>query len=87
MIKEIKNLIFLVIIVLFIFFTCRYYFSDAHVKKSYRALANISQKIELYSENFSTLENDTSDIIEYIKNTQSKKKKKYYFWELIDKND
>ena len=31
--------------------------------------------------------NDTQDIIEYVKNTKSKNKRKYSFWELIDKND
>ena len=87
MIKEIKYLIFTIIIFFFIFFTGKYYFSDSHKKKSYRSLSSIDQKIKLYSENLPILENDTQNIIEYVKNTQTKKKKKYYFWELIDKND
>jgi|TARA_B100000780_G_C20868587_1_gene345448 hypothetical protein len=87
MIKKAKYLIFLIIIVLFIFFTSRYYFSDLHKKKSYRSLLNIDKKINLYSEDLPILINDTKNIIEYVKNTQTKKKKKYYFWELIDKND
>ena len=87
MVKEVKYLIFLLMIILFIFFTGKYYFSDAHKKKSYRSISNIDQKMELYSKNLPILENDTQNIIEYVKNTQTKKKKKYYFWELIDKND
>jgi hypothetical protein len=87
MIKEIKYLFFTIIIIFFIYFTCRYYFSDSHKKKSYRSLANIDQKIDLYSKNLPILKNDTHNIIEYVKNTETKKKKKYFFWKLIDKND
>ena len=87
MVKEIKYLIFTIIIILFVFFTGRHYFSDSYKKKSYRSLSSIDKKIKLYSENLSILENDTQNIIEYVKNTQTKKKKKYYFWDLINKND
>ena len=38
MLKEIKYLIFALIIFLFIFFTVKYYFSDNNKKKSYRSL-------------------------------------------------
>ncbi len=87
MIKEIKYLIFIIIIILFIFFTGKYYFSDSYKKKSYRSLASIDQKIKSYSENLPLLESDTKNIIEYVKNTQTKKKKKYFFWELINKDE
>ena len=87
MIKEIKYLIFSLIIVFFIFFTTKHYFSDAHKKKSYRSLTNIDKKIEIYSQELPTLDNDTQNIIEYVKNTQSKKKKKYHFWKLLSKNE
>ena len=36
---------------------------------------------------FSSLENDTGDVIEYVNKTNAKKKKKFYFWELLDKNE
>ena len=87
MFKEVKYLIFTTIIVLFIFFTGRYYFSDSYKKKSYRSLNSIDEKINLYSKNLPVLKNDTQNIIEYVKNNQTKKKKKYFFWELIDKNE
>ena len=87
MIKQQKNLIFTIIIILFVSLTIRYYLSDSYKKKSYRSLTSIDKKISLYSENLPILVNDTKNIIEYVKNTQTKKKKKYYFWELIDKND
>ena len=87
MIKEIKYLLFLSIILFFIFFTLKYYFSDTHKKKSYRSLTNLNMKIKTYSKDLPILEDDTKDIIEYVKDNQKKKKKKYYFWELLDKND
>ena len=87
MIKEIKYLIYLLVIISFVLFTVKYYFSDEHKKKSYRSLSNINKKIEIYSKKIPTLNDDTKDIIEYVKNTKTKKKKKYYFWELLDKND
>ena len=86
MVKEIKYLVFIIIIILFIFFTGKYYFSDANKKKSYKSFLSIDKKIKTYSQDLPILENDTQNIIEYVKNTQ-KKKKKYYFWKLIDKND
>ena len=87
MIKEIKYSLFLVIIFVFLFFTVKYYFSDDNRKKSYRSFINIENKINSYAENLPILENNTKDIIEYIDKTEIKKKKKYYFWELIGKND
>ena len=87
MIKEIKYFIFLLIIILFIFFTAKYYFSDSHKKKTYRSLTNINREIQEYSQKLPILDDDTQNIIEYVKNTQTKKKKKYFFWKLLDKDE
>ncbi len=86
MIKEIKYFIFLIIILIFIFFSVKYYFSEDYKKKSYRSLSNLEKKIDLYSQKLPILEDDTQKIIEYVKNTQTKKRK-YYFWELLYKNE
>ena len=87
MIKEIKYLIFIIIILIFTFFTGKYYFSDSNKKKSYRSFNNIDQKINIYSQNIPILDDNTKKIIEYVNNTKTKKRKKYYFWKLIDRND
>jgi hypothetical protein len=84
MLKEIKYLIFIIIISLFLFFTGKYYFSDENIKKSYRSQKNIDEKIKIYAKNLPILENDTNDIIEYVKQTDKKKKKKFNFWKLLD---
>ena len=87
MIKEIKYLIFIFIIFLFMFFTGRYYFSDINKKNSYRSLNNIDEKINMYSEKLTVLEDDTKNIIEYIEQSDSKKKKKFNFWKLLESNE
>ena len=84
MLKEIKYLIFILIISLFIFFTGKYYFSDENIKNSYRSYQNIDQKIKNYSKELPVLENDTNDIIEYVNQTNKKKKKKFNFWKLLE---
>ena len=84
MLKEIKYLICIVIITLFIFFTGKYYFSDENIKKSYRSYKNINEKIKIYSKELPILENDTNDVIEYVKQTNEKKKKKFNFWKLLE---
>ena len=71
MLKEIKYLIFIIVISVFIFFTGRYYFSDENLKNSYRSYKNNDEKIKQYSENLPILENDTQDIIEYVKQTNN----------------
>ena len=84
MLKEIKFLIFIVIISLFLFFTAKYYFSNENIRKSYRSYQNIDEKIKIYSKKLPILKNDTQNIIEYVKQTNKKKKKKFNFWELLE---
>ena len=83
MLKEIKYLVFIVIILLFVFFTGKYYFSDENKKKSYRSLKLIDNKIDIYSVNLQVLKSDTENIIEYIENNTNQNKKTYNFWKLL----
>ena len=84
MLKEIKYLIFIVIICLFLFVTGKYYFSDENIKNSYRSYNNIDEKIKIYSKKLPLLKNDTENIIEYVNQTDKKKKKKFNFWKLLE---
>ena len=79
MVKEIKYFIFIAVIIIFIFFTTKYYFSETHKKKSYRSLSNIDKKINLYTKNLPVLKSDTKNIIEYVKDDKTKKKEKIFF--------
>ena len=87
MFKEIKYLIFISIICLFIFLISWYYFSDTNKKNSYRSLSNIREKINIYAEKLPVLEDDTKNIIEYVEQSNNKKKKKFNFWKLLENNE
>jgi len=87
MFKEIKYLVFIFIIFLFLLLTGRYYFSDTNKKKSYRSLNSINEKIIIYSKKLPILEDDTKNIIEYAEKSNSKKKKKFNFWKLLEQNE
>ena len=87
MIKEIKYLLFTLVIILFIFFSGKYYFSETNKKNSYRSLNTIDQKIDVFSEKLPILEDDTKNIIEYVEQSNKKKKKKFNFWKLLESNE
>jgi len=87
MLKEIKYLIFALIICLFLFLIAKYYFSDSNKKNSYRSLNSIDKKINIYAENLPVLEDDTQNIIEYVEQSNNKKKKKFNFWKLLETNE
>ncbi len=87
MIKEIRYLLFILIIILSIFFSGKYYFSDANKKNSYRSLNTIDQKIDTFAEKLTILEDDTKNIIEYVEQSNKKKKKKFNFWKLLESNE
>ena len=87
MVKEIKYLLFLLIIILFLFFSGKYYFSETNKKNSYRSLNTIDQKLQIFAEKLPVLENDTKNIIEYVEQSNKKKKKKFNFWKLLEPNE
>jgi len=83
MIKELKYLFFLIVIFFFIFFTVRFYFSDENIKKSYRSISLLDQKINESEDSLKLLKNDTENIIEFVEYKNNKKTKKYSFWKLL----
>jgi len=87
MFKEIKYLIFFIVIFSFSFITSRYYFSDENIKISYRSQNNIDKKVKIYSKDLPVLNNDTNNVIEYVKQSNKMKKKKFNFWKLLEKDE
>jgi len=87
MIKELKFVFFILVIIIFLIFTGRFYFSDENKKNTFRSINNINNKINSFSKNLIVLKNNTNDIIEYPENKKNNDKKKYYFWELLRNND
>ena len=86
MLKEIKYFLYLFIICLFLFLTIKYYFSDNNKKNSYRSFNNIIEKTNNYAEQLPILDDDTKNIIEYVEQS-NKKKKKFNFWKLLESNE
>ena len=87
MLKEIKYSIFVLVIFLFLFLIGRYYFSDINKKNSYRSLKNVNEKINIYAKKLPILDDDTKNIIEYFEQSNKKKKKKFNFWKLLEKDE
>ena len=87
MFKEIKYLIFVFIIGIFLFITGKYYFSDSNKKNLYRSISSIDEKLNNYADKLPILENDTKNIIEYVEKSNEKKKKKFNFWKLLESNE
>ena len=87
MIKELKLVFFILVITFFLIFTARYYFSDENKKNMFRTSNDLDSKIESFTENLVVLKNNTDEIIKYVENEDNKENKKYFFWELLDKND
>tara|TARA_B110000003_G_C16615586_1_gene521159 strand:+ start:62 stop:322 length:261 start_codon:yes stop_codon:yes gene_type:complete len=84
MLKEIKYLIFIMVIFVFIFITLKYYFSDNNKKNSYRSFKQNNEKIQNFSQKLVLLSTDTDDIVEYVEKIINKNKKNYNFWKLIN---
>ncbi len=84
MLKEIKYFIFIIVIGFFLFFCVRYYLSDDNRKKSYRSFNSIDEKINIYAEKLPILKDDTTNIIEYVEQSNTNKKKKFNFWKLLE---
>ena len=81
MIKNIKNISFLLLIIVFIFFLGNYYFSDVNIiftnkSRSSYALSN--------NQNLPVLKNDTSNVIIYKNDLEIfKNKRKERIWEKL----
>jgi len=87
MLKELKYLLYFLVIAVFFFLSLKYYFSDDNKKNSYRSFKYVDEKITLYSQNIILLKNDTIDIVEYVEKTVDKNKKNYNFWKLINNDE
>ena len=83
MIKELKYLLFLLVIFFFIFFTVRFFFSDENLKNSYRSISKLEENLKETEDDLVLLTNDTDDVIEFVDYKNNKKTKKYSFWKLL----
>ncbi len=86
MIKNLRNIIYLLLIVSFIFLITSIYFSNENIKKTNKIRSTFKGPDEIA--NLLLLKNNTNDIIQYTDEIQEfkEKKKKYKFFELLESN-
>ena len=82
-VKRNKILYFFLFIVLFIFFSIKYYISDENKEKTFRNLSLIDKSISVYDSKLPIMSNDTDNIVKYLNNDKNTNKKKYSFWDLL----
>ncbi len=87
MLKEVKYFIFFTVIILFIFFSVKFYISDNNKKKTFRNLTLIDDNLNNYETKLPKMFNDTDNIVKYLNNEDSSNKKKYSFWDLLKSDD
>ena len=85
MLKKIKNISFLFTLLIFIFLTTSYYFSDKNIIHINKSRSSYSLKDK---NNLPLLKNDTSNIIIYKSDLDDfKKKRKKRIWERLISNN
>ena len=86
MIKNLRNIIYLLLIISFIFLITFIYFSNENIKKTNKIRSTFKGPDEIA--NLLLLKNNTNDIIQYTDEIQEfkEKKKKYKFFELLESN-
>ena len=72
---------------MFILLSLKYYISDENKKKTFRNLSKINEDITLYESKLPIIENDTKNIVKYFDKDESSDKKKYFFWELLKREN
>ena len=80
MLKEIKYFIFFLVIILFIFFSIKFYISD---ENKFRNLSLIDENIKFYKKKLPIISSDTDEIVKYLSEDGNSKKQKYSFWDLL----
>ena len=85
--RKIKNIFYLGSFFIFIILTTIFYFSDQNIRETNKSRSFYSVELNNNTQNLPLLKNDTKNIIEYSNDVEvyKKKKKKYTFFDLIEK--
>ena len=84
---KIKNIFFFASFGIFFILIAFYYFSDENIIKTNKIRSTYNLDLTENTYNLPLLKNDTNNIIEFSDDLEifKKKKKKYKFWDLINK--
>tara|TARA_Y100000591_G_C21749451_1_gene653883 strand:+ start:491 stop:754 length:264 start_codon:yes stop_codon:yes gene_type:complete len=83
MFKEIKYLIFFLVIIIFILFSIKFYISDENKKKTFRNLNSVENNMKLLKNKLPVILNDTDETVKYLNNEDNSLIKEFTFWELL----
>ena len=87
MYKKIKNILFLVFFLTFIFIVTKHYFSDENIKFTNKSRSLYSLTLNKDKDSLPVLKNDTKNIIVYKNDLEEfKKKRKKRLWEKLITN-
>ena len=87
MLKQVKNIFYLISFFIFISFILIFYFSDDNIAKTNKSISFYAANLKENTLEIPLLKNDTNNVIEYRNDIEiyKKNKKKYFFWDLIKK--
>ena len=88
MLKEAKNVVYLLTIFFAIFFVTKFYLSENNIKLSNKVMLQYQNELDKKFNNLPIITDDTNDIIEYtneIKEFKNRKQRK--FWDLFKTNE
>ena len=88
MLKEVKYVVYLLIIFFSIFFVVKFYLSENNIKRSHKVILQYQKELDKKFNNLPIIKNDTNDIIEYTDEIEEfKNKKPRKFWDLLKANE
>ena len=88
MLKEAKNVVYLITIFFSIFFVVKFYLSENNIKLSNKVMLQYQNELDRKFNNLPIIKDDTNDIIEYTNEIEEfKNKKQRKFWDLLKTNE
>ena len=87
MLKEVRNVVYLLTIFFAIFFVTKFYLSENNIKRSNKVILQHQKELATKFSDLPIIKSDTSDIIEHTNEVEKfLSKKPRYFWILIKDN-
>ena len=88
MLKEVRNVVYLLTIFFTIFFVTKFYLSENNIKRSNKVILQHQKELTNKFSDLPIIKSDTNDIIEYTNEIEEfKNKKQRKFWDLFQTNE
>ena len=87
MLKEIKNVVYLLTIFFAIFFVTKFYLSENNIKRSNSVILQHQKELANKFSKLPIIKSDTNDIIEYTNEVEKFLSKKPRFWWILIKDN